>query len=131
MIGPEPTTTSGTLPSATPCSTRSWRSCSSLSPAVLHQFIWAGIEQQHDVLREAPQALRDFFQALDEPPPWLDHDAFRPAVRAFHANADLMLVAFVTGVLIEGFSTLIAKSFNITGANGQDQETPSSRTTAS
>ena len=88
---------------------------SSLSPAVLHQFIWAGIEQQHDVLREAPQALRDFFQALDEPPPWLDHDAFHPGARAFYANADLMLVAFVTGVLIEGFSTLIAKSFNITG----------------
>ena len=88
---------------------------SSLSPAVLHHFIWAGIEQQPDVLRKAPQALRDFFHALDTPPPWLDHDAFRPGVRAFHANADLMLVAFVTGVLIEGFSTLIAKSFNITG----------------
>ena len=88
---------------------------SSLPPAVMHQFIWAGIEQQHDILRKAPRVLRDFFQALDEPPPWLDHDAFRPAVRAFHANADLMLVAFVTGVLIEGFSTLIAKSFNITG----------------
>ena len=42
---------------------------SSLSPAVMHQFIWAGIEQQHDILRKAPQALRDFFQALDEPPP--------------------------------------------------------------
>ena len=26
-----------------------------------------------------------------------------------------MLTAFVTGVLVEGFSTLIAKSFNITG----------------
>ncbi len=26
-----------------------------------------------------------------------------------------MLVAFVTGVLVEGFSTLIAKSFNTTG----------------
>ena len=88
---------------------------SSLSPDVLHHFIWAGIEQQHDVLRKAPQALRDFFHALDEPPPWLDHDAFRPGVRAFYANVDLMLVAFVTGVLIEGFSTLIAKSFNITG----------------
>ena len=88
---------------------------SSLSPAVMHQFIWAGIEQQHDILRKAPQVLRDFFQALDEPPPWVDHDTFRPGVRAFHANADLMLVAFVTGVLIEGFSTLIAKSFNITG----------------
>ena len=88
---------------------------SSLSPAVMHQFIWAGIEQHPDVLRKAPQVLRDFFRALDEPPPWLDHDTFRPGVRAFHANVDLMLVAFVTGVLIEGFSTLIAKSFNITG----------------
>ena len=88
---------------------------SSLPPAVLHHSIWAGIEQQHDVLHKAPRALRDFFHALDEPPPWLDHDAFRPGVRAFHANVDLMLVAFVTGVLIEGFTTLIAKSFNITG----------------
>ena len=88
---------------------------SSLSPGVMHLFISAGIEQQHDVLRKAPQALRDFFQALDEPPPWVDHDTFRPGARAFNRNVDLMLVAFVTGVLIEGFSTLIAKSFNITG----------------
>ena len=88
---------------------------SSLSPGVLHHFIWAGIEQHDDVLLKAPQILRDFFQALDDPPPWLDHDAFRPGIRAFHANVDLMLVAFVTGVLVEGFSTLIAKSFNMTG----------------
>ena len=88
---------------------------SSLSPAVLHHFIWAGIEQQNEVLRKAPQSLRDFFATLDEPPPWLDYDAFRPGIRAFHANVDLMLVAFVTGVLVEGFSTLIAKSFSITG----------------
>ena len=43
------------------------------------------------------------------------YESFRPGVRAFHANVDLMLTAFVTGVLVEGFSTLIAKSFNITG----------------
>ena len=88
---------------------------SSLSPAVLHHFIWAGIEQQDEVLRKAPQALRDFFETANEPPPWLDYEQFRLGVRAFHANVDLMLVAFVTGVLVEGFSTLIAKSFNITG----------------
>ena len=88
---------------------------SSLSPAVLHHFIWAGIEPQNEDLRKAPQVLRDFFESLDKPPPWLDHDQFRHGVRAFHANVDLMLVAFVTGVLVEGFSTLIAKSFSITG----------------
>lgn len=88
---------------------------SSLRPADLHRFIKAGIEQHDGALREAPQVLRDFFQTLDEPPAWLDYDAFRPGIRAFHANVDLMLVAFVTGVLVEGFSTLIAKSFSITG----------------
>ncbi len=88
---------------------------SSVPPADLHRFIGAGLGQQEEVLREAPRILRDFIESLDEPPPWLDYDAFRPGIRAFHTNVDLMLVAFVTGVLVEGFSTLIAKSFSITG----------------
>ena len=87
---------------------------SSMPPHDLHRFIEAGIEQQDEVLQRAPQALRDFFKNLEEPP-WLMYEAFRPGVRAFHTNVDLMLTAFVTGVLVEGFSTLIAKSFNITG----------------
>ena len=86
---------------------------SSLPPAELHQFIEAGIEQRDEGLRRAPQSLRDFFETPD--PPWLDLEAFHPGVRVFNANADLMLTAFVTGVLVEGFSTLIAKSFYITG----------------
>ncbi len=88
---------------------------SSLPPADLHRFVEAGIEQRDEILKGAPQVLRDFFKILDDEPPWLDREAFRPGIRAFHANVDLMLVAFVTGVLVEGFSTLIAKSFNITG----------------
>ncbi len=87
---------------------------SSIPPAELHRFIAAGLEQQEEVLRGAPRILRDFIESLDDPPPWLDYDSFRPGIRAFHANVDLMLVAFVTGVLVEGFSTLIAKSFSIT-----------------
>ena len=86
----------------------------SLPTNELHRFIAAGIEQKDEVLRTAPQPLRDFFNNLEDPP-WLDREAFRPGIRAFHANVDLMLVAFVTGVLVEGFSTLIAKSFHITG----------------
>ena len=88
---------------------------SSLPPDDLHRFIRAGIEQEYESLRKAPEVLRNFFAHLEEPPPWLDYEAFRPGVRAFHANVDLMLVAFVTAVLVEGFSTLIAKSFMITG----------------
>ena len=86
---------------------------SSLPPADLHRFIEAGIEQRQDDLRGAPQVLRDFFDNLEEPP-WLDYQAFRPGILVFNENVQLMLVAFVTGVLVEGFATLIAKSFNIT-----------------
>ena len=85
-----------------------------LSPGQLHRFVGAGIEQNEEALREAPAALRDFFKNLQEPP-WLYYEGFRPGIRVFHENVDLMLGAFVTGVLVEGFSTLIAKSFGITG----------------
>ncbi len=86
----------------------------SLHPAQLHKFVGAGIEQRDAELRDAPEPLRRFFEDFREPE-WLDHNAFQPGVRAFHANADLMLVAFVAGVLVEGFATLIAKSFTMTG----------------
>ncbi len=86
----------------------------SLHPAMLHKFVAAGIEQRDTELRAAPEPLRRFFEDFREPE-WLDHSAFQPGVRAFHANADLMLVAFVAGVLVEGFATLIAKSFATTG----------------
>ena len=87
---------------------------SSLPPKNLHRFVEAGIEQHDGVLRDAPQPLRDFFCNFEEPP-WLDYEAFQPGIRSFNLNVDLMLTAFVTGVLVEGFSTLIAKSFNSTG----------------
>ncbi len=87
---------------------------SSISPPQLHRFIAAGIEGQDEDLRKAPEPLRNFFKNLEDPP-WLNHDAFRPGISTFGKNVTLMLTAFVTGVLVEGFSTLIAKSFNITG----------------
>ena len=53
-------------------------------------------------------------------PPWLNYDAFRPSNRAVYKNASLVLGAFVAGVLVEGFSTMIAKSFWITGRVGSN-----------
>ena len=88
---------------------------SSMPPDDLHRFIGAAIEQHDEGVRKAPQVLRDFFKNLEESPPWLNRRAFEPGIRAFYANVDLMLVAFVTGVVVEGFSTRIAKSFRITG----------------
>ena len=87
-----------------------------LPRAKASQFIRAGMDQEAEALRSAPQSLRDFF--VDSPPPdppWLDHDAFTPGIRAFHTNVPSIFAAFVTGTLIDGFSTLIAKSFVQTG----------------
>lgn len=90
----------------------------SVSPEDFHRFIRAGIENETDDLRGAPQALRDFFDQINRPPPWLDYDAFNAGIRSFNVNVDLMLAAFVAGVLVEGFATLIAKSFDMTGRVG-------------
>lgn len=80
----------------------------------MHRFIKAGIDEEEDVMRSAPSALRDFFDNLEDPP-WFEYESFRPGMRAFHSNTTNILVAFVTGVLIEGFATMIAKSFATTG----------------
>ena len=88
-----------------------------LPPKDLHRFVQAGIEEETEVLRQAPQELRDFFANLDEPE-WLDFSEFRPGIHTFHINIDYILVAFISGVLVEGFSTMIAKSFHITGRVG-------------
>ena len=59
--------------------------------------------------------VRDFFLSSVAAPDWLDTDAFNPAYRMFHNNTRLVLAAMLGGVLVEGFSTNISKSFYITG----------------
>ena len=66
-------------------------------------------------LRDAPASLREFFGEAEALPEWLDYSEFAPGVRMFHRNSQVILAAFVAGVLIEGFTTNIAKSFFITG----------------
>lgn len=66
-------------------------------------------------LLDAPPILMDFFEKAARPPAWVDLGEFDPGVRMFHRNSQLVLGAFVGGVLVEGFSTNISKSFFITG----------------
>ncbi len=86
-----------------------------LPPPVLHRFIRAGIERDDDeTLSKAPQVLRDFFEDF-EVPDWVDFDNHRPGQRAFFDNMSNMLIAYAVGSAVEGFSTLVSKSFSITG----------------
>ncbi|MDE2646546.1 MAG: oxygenase MpaB family protein [Bacteroidota bacterium] len=90
-----------------------------LDPDVFSRYVRAGIEGREEFLAGAPDCLREFFHKADTvKPPWLNYESFRPAGRAVYKNASLMLAAFVAGVLVEGFSTMIAKSFRMTGRVG-------------
>ena len=88
----------------------------SLSSDDVHRFINAGMQEDEAALKEAPQAVRDFFITAPQPvPDWLDLGAFQPGIVAFQRNAANILAAFVAGTLLVGFSTLISKSFTQTG----------------
>ncbi len=64
---------------------------------------------------DAPTAVREFFAHCAETPAWLDLPSFLPGCRMFHRNSGLVLAGMVGGVLVEGFSTNISKSFFLTG----------------
>ena len=79
------------------------------------RFLQAGMDQEWDVLNDAPPAVQAFFQNLETPPDWVDLEAHGAGVRLFHKNSKLLLAGMLGGVLVEGFSTNISKSFFITG----------------
>ena len=86
------------------------------SPGESRRLIESAMNDEgEEALRDAPASLLKFFREAETPPEWLDFSAFAPAVRMFHRNSQVILAAFVAGVLIEGFTTNIAKSFFITG----------------
>ena len=82
----------------------------------ISRFIQAGMDQDLDAMRHAPKVLRDFFVDYPPPdPPWLDYEAFKPGIRKFQKDSGLIISGFAAGVLVDGFGTLISKSFVHTG----------------
>ena len=65
-------------------------------------------------LRVAPSSFVNFVRDMDPPPDWVDFDEFLPGCRAFHRNGKLILAAFLVSS-IEGFTSNISRSFNLTG----------------
>ena len=80
-----------------------------------HRFIQAGMQQDAAALRQAPAAVREFFDTISVPPPWFDPQYVIPGARAYLLNWDLFIGAHVLSVLVEGFASLISKSFFMTG----------------
>lgn len=88
----------------------------SIDPEESARYIRAALDgSDDDSLKELPPALATLIAGMETPPDWVDQSAFTPGIRMFHRNSRLVLGAFVGGVLVEGFSTSISKSFFITG----------------
>ena len=84
-------------------------------PEEAFRFLQAGMDQEQDVLRDAPPIVQAFFEKLETPPHWVDLESHQPGVLLFHKHSRLLLAGMLGGVLVEGFSTNISKSFFITG----------------
>lgn len=86
-----------------------------LDPTLSTQYINAAMDQDQDNLVGAPSILKDFFASINTVPDWVNFESLIPGIKMFHRNSRIVLAAFVGGVLVEGFSTNISKSFFITG----------------
>ena len=87
-----------------------------MDPHESHRFVEAGLEStESEALAGAPDAVRAFFDDARTIPDWAAEANFRPGIRMFHRNSQLVLGAMVGGTLVEGFATNISKSFFITG----------------
>ena len=81
----------------------------------IHQLITAGMEEDEAGFGEAPAELRELIEFSSTPPAWFDSRAVYPGCRAFHADSDLYVQALVGSSIVQGFTTLISKSFFTTG----------------
>ena len=86
-----------------------------LGDSEAYRLMKAAMDEDDKGLSDAPQSLLDFFEAISHPPAWWDPSATGPGIRSFHRHSDMILQAFAAGVLVEGFTTNIARSFIITG----------------
>jgi len=86
-----------------------------LGGAQRQSIIQRGIEGRPQAIADAPPVVCDFFAGMEKVPDWFDEEFSLVGSLAFYRNSNMLLAAFVGAVLIEGFSTLISKSFGITG----------------
>ncbi len=88
---------------------------SELPPDESERLVSAGMDDLPEVLRAGPPQVAALFEDAAHTPDWVDLDSYRDGSRLFFRHSNIVLGAMLAGVLIEGFSTNISKSFLITG----------------
>lgn len=91
------------------------RDLGSLSPEEIHDTLAKVLEGPGTSSDGVPESLLAFVEEARKVPEWFDRKRARVASQAFLRNSDIVLAALVGGSIVEGFSTLISKSFRIRG----------------
>ena len=84
-----------------------------VEPRHVHRTISRTVDRHHDPPKDTPEALRELIESSAVVPDWFDPEIAMTATRAFLRNSDMVLGGLVGGAIVEGFSTLISKSFRI------------------
>ena len=84
-----------------------------VTPAQVHHVIGAAIDRHDRLPDDTPPSLRDLIGSVSVVPAWFDRDLAMAGTRAFFRDAESVLSALAMASLVEGFSTLISKSFRI------------------
>ncbi|MYH48497.1 MAG: DUF2236 domain-containing protein, partial [Gammaproteobacteria bacterium] len=87
----------------------------SLTPEEIHETLAAALEGPATPRAGIPESLLEFIAQASQVPDWFDRRRARVASQAFLRNSDIVLAGLVGGSIVEGFSTLISKSFRIRG----------------
>ena len=86
-----------------------------LAPDEVHAMLAKALDDPDAPIPGVPESLREFLAEANNVPAWYDRRLARVASRAFLRNSDIVLSALVGGSIVEGFGTLISKSFRIRG----------------
>ena len=77
--------------------------------------IGEALDRYEDPPPGTPESLRNLLEAASSVPDWYDPQIARLASRAFLRDPEIVLAGLATGAIVEGFSTLISKSFLLRG----------------
>ena len=84
-------------------------------PVNVHAVIAAALRSPKTPPKHLPESLRDLVADLCVVPDWYDPELARRASLAFVRNSNIVPAALAGAAIVEGFSTLISKSFRIRG----------------
>ena len=84
-------------------------------PGRIQTVLTRALDQFNNPPPGTPESLRNLLAEANSIPDWYDPDIARLASRAFLRNPEIVLAGLATGAIVEGFSTLISKSFLLRG----------------